>query len=377
MQRSLLPFLVFAVTFSTASAQTCGPNEVLLRNDNLPAVPSGLTGAAVIQGLCENEGMGAVFDVSGIGQQVQIKRVAGALLNAGGANGVNCVVNLQIYDGVTFSGGVPVLGPLVFDWAAATGTNISFTSSAINTHDISGNNVVVTSGQAVVCWTMLFNLGAGTCASGYSTNFATDFTAGGFNPPCMTNQQTNLIFITGQGWRLVENAQVSGIPICGGFFNAYNGNWIIRACAEDVTPQNPLTMNFLPTDTYTPNGFPHLVQFNVDVIQNPGLAGQLFIPIVSATLGTTPFQGFDIPVLIDFVTNEYFNNPAVKAFFDLTPPVSNYFGVVPPAGSATGIISIPASFAPPFPIPLHFCFMTVSGPSVTAVSAAHTLTLTP
>jgi hypothetical protein len=210
-----------------AEAQTCGPNEVFLKNDTLPAVPSGPLAVAVIRGLCEGEAMGAVFDVSGIGTQVQLQNAAFGFFNVAGANGIQAVVNLKVHDGITWSGGVPTLGPEIFDWANVTGSSIAATTHAINTVDTSAQNIVVTSGKLVITWWMDINPN-GDCPSGYTSNFGTDDGSGA----CSAVPQQNLLYISGTGWRDPSTAAIGPFPLCPLY---YNGNWVLRACVKNVS----------------------------------------------------------------------------------------------------------------------------------------------
>lgn len=366
MKRSMIAAFLVAVSATMAIAQGCAPATTFLKNDNLPAVPSGPLAVSVIPGLCEGEAIGAIFDVSSIGSVVRIDNAAVGYFNNAGANGIQAAVNLQIYDGVTFSGTTPVLGPLVFDFGVATNASVGVTSTAINVVDISSFNVNVTSGKMVVVWEMDFNVLGGTCATGYTTNFGTD------NPSltsvCTTPSQKNLVRITGQGWRDVRFATVSGFPLCPFFIN---GNWVIRACARDVTPVNPLTINFFPSAATTAGGLT-LVQF----VGTPADGGKIYIPVISCTLGSTPIPGttLSLPFLIDVCSNYYLNDLTFSVFA-LTPP-PNKFGFLLPNGTASGTVSIPLNVvAPPGGIPIHFCWALLNGPTIEGISQLKTLTI--
>ncbi|HKB15618.1 MAG TPA: hypothetical protein VKF62_06100, partial [Planctomycetota bacterium] len=127
-----------------------------------------------------------------------------------------------------------------FKWSTATGSSIGLTSSGINlSPSLSSFNVVASSGKIVVAWWMEVNALAGSCPTGYTTNFATDGTCAGLFCPCTAGSQKNLIFIQGQGWRDAATATVLGFPLCPGF---YNGNWLIRACVEPVGCPTPLVL---------------------------------------------------------------------------------------------------------------------------------------
>jgi hypothetical protein len=224
---------VFLALAHTAPAQTCSQSgQILLKNDNLPDVPGTAT-VSVIPGLCEGEAMGCVFDVSNqtvFSNEVKVAMCAGAYINVANTNGIAAVVDLEIYDGITWNGNVPTFGPRVFEFESAAGANVQFNSSGINTLDISSFNVTVTSGKLVVVWEMLINTAPGSCATGYQTNFATDNYLPACSAPC-TPVKKNLIYIQGQGWRDPMTATISGNPLCSCY---YAGNWIIRACVEPV-----------------------------------------------------------------------------------------------------------------------------------------------
>ncbi len=228
MHRTLL-FTLGGLLLSagTASAQTCGPNEVFLKNDTLPDIPTGPLAVAVIRGLCEGEAMGAVFDVASVGTMVQLQNAAFGFFNVAGANGIQAIVNLKVHDGITWSGGIPTLGPEVFDWESATGSSIAATTHAINTLDVSGQNIVITSGKMVVTWWMDFNPN-GTCAGGYTSDFGTD----DGSAPCSAVPQRNLLFVQGTGWRDPSTFAIGPIQLCPQY---YNGNWIMRACVKNVS----------------------------------------------------------------------------------------------------------------------------------------------
>jgi hypothetical protein len=212
-------------------AQNCAPGQSFLKNDVLPANP-GTASVSVIQGLCEGEAAGCVFDVTAVGAQVKLKSAAVGYVQAGGVNGTQALVNLKVYDGITFPGGIPQLGPEVFDFEAATQGSIGVTSSGINTVDLVNFDIPISSGKMVVTWWMDFNP-IGTCPTGYAANFATDYPSGVAN--CNTHQK-NLIYIQGTGWRDASTATVSGFPLCPLY---YAGNWMMRACVEAGGPTTP------------------------------------------------------------------------------------------------------------------------------------------
>jgi len=222
--------LVVAASSPHAHAQGCAVNsQIFLKNDNLPVLP-GTQPVSIIPGLCEGEAMGCVFDVSGqqFSSEVKVNSVSGAFINPANVAGITAIVDLEIYDGITWVGTTPVLGPKVFDFENDAGANIQFGSSGVNTVDISNFDVRISSGQLVVAWFLELTQSSGSCATGYTTNFATDNNLSPCAAPCGPIRK-NLIFIQGQGWRDPMTATVSGFPLCSCF---YAGNWIIRACVE-------------------------------------------------------------------------------------------------------------------------------------------------
>ena len=229
----LLPACVLALA-TTAPAQVCGSGESFFKNDDLPQVPTGSESVSVVPGLCEGEAIGCVIDVSSLGASAVIRAASVAYVNAGGASGIQAEANLKLYDGISWSGGLPSFGPLVFDFNTAAGASVGLISSGINQVSLAGFDPVITSGTAVVVWEMLSNPLGGNCATGYQTNFATDHP----NGPACSPQQKNLIFIQGQGWRDVTTATVSGFALCPLFVA---GDWIIRVCAEGSAPSGPVS----------------------------------------------------------------------------------------------------------------------------------------
>ena len=228
MRRSIALFIAaLAISSGLAHAQLCPPNQVFLKTDTLPDIPVGPLPVAVIRGLCEGEAMGAVYDVSSIGSMVKLENGAFGFFNVAGANGIQAVINLKVYDGITWSGNTPILGPEIFDWATATGSSIAGTTHSINTLDVSAQNIVVTSGKLVVTWWLDFNPN-GDCTNGYTSDFGTD----DGSPPCSSVPHRNLMFIQGAGWVDPSSYAIGPFNLCP---NYYNGNWIMRVCVSNVS----------------------------------------------------------------------------------------------------------------------------------------------
>jgi hypothetical protein len=337
-----------------AWSQSC-PGQNFFKNDILPANPSGALSLSVIPGLCEDEACGARFLLPG-GTPQKLQRVAVGFASAGGAQGATALVNVEIYNGVSFAGAVATLGPKVFDLEQATGANFQVTSSGINEFDLTPYNVVVNGAgdnDFVVAFRMRFNPN-GACATGFQTNFFTDNTQGGLFGcnPSITPQGKNLIFIEGQGWRDPALATVSGFPLCPLF---YSGNWAIRACSTNAGPTNPLQVSVsgspvppggLATLTFTAPGFA-----GVPFIAAASLGNNPGIPVVS---GNPPVAG-TIPLNFDALLQASLAGSGV--FF-------GFQAAFLPNGTAPGVILLPnnpnlsglgfyVAFVaiPPFPAP--------------------------
>lgn len=347
-----------------AAAQTCGPNSVLLINDNLPAVPPpvGLQ-VAIIQGLCEGEGCAAVFDVSSFGAPVKVNAASVGYFSPPPSGGLVATANLQYFDGITFdAAGVPTLGPPIFD-LNQLGNSVQLTSSAINTFDTSGANAIVTSGKLVVAWTMNIQAtAAGSCATGYSTNFATDATA----PfPCTITPGKNLIKILGQGWRDSALASVAtpfgNVPLCPFYLN---GNWLIRACVEPVASVNPLSIAYSPSSPVS-NGSVVFAGFSSDA----SFAGHTYLaaPAFAPALPGSPFPiPLDDPLTLAYLSGD----PVIASFF------TNFSGTLSATGNGGGIIGLPLLPPAALPFTLQVAFVTLDpGGALSGVSDAAALVI--
>lgn len=186
----------------------------------------------VIAGLCDGEAAAQVFTLpTGMGAQ-KLTKVSVGYGHGGGTSGFNSLANLEIYDGLTWNGQIPVLGTKVFDMENDYLTSVQVITHGINEVDMSAYNVIVgndASKKFVVAFRSSFNPWC-TCGSACQVNFFTDFD--GVSPfVCHTTPKTSLIDIQGQGWRDASVATVSGFPLCPIYFN---GNWVIRACTENA-----------------------------------------------------------------------------------------------------------------------------------------------
>jgi hypothetical protein len=347
MGRSMI---VLLVCLAPAAAQVCATGtETFLKNDNLPQVPSGPTATSVIQGLCEGEACGAVFNVAGIGPSVKANLAAVGYFNVAGANGITAAADLEFYDGVSFSGpnlSVATLGPLIFSWSTATGSSIQLASHAINqSQDLSSYNVVATSGQLVCVWWMDFNPLGGSCPTGYQTNFGTDYAGG--SCASTTPAQKNLIYIQGQGWRDASKATVSGFPLCPIF---YAGNWVIRVCVEPTAPPAVLTI-FGPPNP--PPGLNLTLQYSSPADPNAAY-------VCGLSLGTSPGIPWPpygtVPLNDDFALQfmlpDIFEQPGAPTNF-----CTGFTGNLNGSGVAFGNFLVP----PVSGITLHFAFVALTG----------------
>lgn len=232
---------------AAAAAQNCPGPGTFWKRDNLPQVP-GLSIFAVVPGVCEGESAGVVFEMPANMAPQKLTQVTAPWGegNAGVA-GFQAQLDVEVYDGVSFTGGIPNMGTQVFS-LGALGQGMNVATNGLNSLDVSSYDIVVGLAPATgtppvrrfaICFRVDLNLGPGTCAAGYTSNFFTDTTALG--GPCTTPQRTALIEMQGQGWRDASLAQFTGLPlaICP---IAYNGTWAIRACSVDAFPASFTTI---------------------------------------------------------------------------------------------------------------------------------------
>lgn len=236
MLRALAPLVLAAAAIAlapdAARAQACpGPNDNFWKNDGLPQIPGGAFAVAVVPGLCQGEAIGAVFTLPSAQSPQLLNKVAVGFGNQFGTSGFQALANVEIYDGVTWSGNKPTLGAKLFDLEAQTQSSMQVFTHGIVEFDMTPYNVTVGNGKNtfVVAFRSSFNPN-GNCTSGFPSNFVTD-AAQSFN--CTSTPKKNLMDIQGQGWVDPSNATVQGFPLCPLF---YNGDWIIRACSTPVSP---------------------------------------------------------------------------------------------------------------------------------------------
>jgi hypothetical protein len=224
--------LAAAACAAPAAAQNCpSGTDLTFKNDNLPLVPVGPIAASVIPGLCEGEAIGAVFTLPPGSPPQKLLQVSVGFGHGSGVGGFQALLNVEIYDGITWSSGIPTLGPKVYDLNADQQTDMQVFTHGLNLLDLSGEDVTVGNGtnKYVVAFRMNFNP-TGTCGTGHPANFMTDNSCALFCA-CSSGSQKNLVDLQGQAWRDVSTAMVSGFALCPLFIN---GNWLIRACTEEA-----------------------------------------------------------------------------------------------------------------------------------------------
>ena len=243
----VLSLLLYALVTSSGTAQGCPGPGTFWKRDTLPVTPSSLTGVSVIQGLCEGESAGVVFEMPATMPVQRLTQVVAPWGAALGVGGFQAALDVEIYDGVSFSGANVNMGTLVFSLSSQATANMQVQSHGLNTLDTSTYNIIVGAAPATgnppvrrfaVCFRVDLNLHpTGTCATGYPANFFTDNSQQPTFPfTCnnvITPQRTSIIEIQGQGWRDAALATVTGVQLCPLY---YSGIWCIRACSEDAFP---------------------------------------------------------------------------------------------------------------------------------------------
>ncbi|MSR74437.1 MAG: hypothetical protein EXS14_03050 [Planctomycetes bacterium] len=333
--RILATLVLVTACCSVLSAQACPTaSNTFWKRDTLPAIPgSSPLSLSVIQGLCEGEAAAVVFTLP-VGMPPQkLSQVVAPFGAAGGANGFVAQLNVEVYDGVSWSGGLPNMGTQVFDLANSTGNAMQVTSTGLNTLDVSQYNIVVGNNPANRRFAIAFRLDFnpnGTCAAGYPANLFTDnatqFSL--FCNPNITPTQTSLMYIIGQGWRDAATASVSGFQLCPIY---YAGIWAIRACSFNAPPLNPLQVTSLSAMPVQTPGTA-ILQFIA-----PGFNGYPYVAALSfGTTGGlfTPF-GQQVPL-----------TPDPLFFWSVDPVASagillNFQGLVGSGGTGTALVNIP------------------------------------
>ncbi|MBI5851668.1 MAG: hypothetical protein HZB39_11685 [Planctomycetes bacterium] len=301
-------FFLSLLLTSLVAAQNCGTGNIILKNDTLPDLPSGATAVGVVPGLCEGEAAMSIFQTGG---PVSVNSVAVMFGSYAGTNGVQAVVDIEIYDGITPGvGGRWVLGPRVFR-LSDLGSNLQIQTHGINTYTLPAP-VRVTSGQCVVGWRMVLNTATGSCASGYTANFCVDAA-----PTCRPG--INVLDAIGHGPIDPVTYNGFGVPLCPIYFR---GSWIIRAC---VTPE--ITTGW--TGNPAPGG---LVQLQ---LRAPGHGNERYLLMAASGAST----GFATPwgrIPLD-------NDWLFQCFFGACRPAMfiNDFALLNAAGDGFAVLRIP------------------------------------
>lgn len=267
-----------------APAQTCGGTTTFWQRDTLPADPTSIpTGVSVIQGINEGESAGVVFELpAGMPPQV-LTRVVAPWGAAFGASGFQALLDVEVYDGVSFSGATVNMGQRVFQLSTTAAQNLSAQSHGLNTLDVTPYGIVVGGQPPVngvrrfaVCFRVDVNLHpTGSNQTGWPASFFTDNASLQFTcNPSVTPTGTSILEIAGQGWRDAALATVQGVPLCPLFFS---GVFAIRACTEDAFPA---------TYTITQPGCPNSIGTSTLLAaQSPRLGQTLLVNITDLPIG--------------------------------------------------------------------------------------------
>jgi hypothetical protein len=332
--RTVTALVLYALS-TVLCAQACpSPSNTFWKRDTLPAIPGSTPlSFSVIQGLCEGEAAAVVFNLPAGMPPQKLTQVVAPFGAAGGASGFVAQLNVEVFDGVSFSGQIPNMGTQVFDLGNVTSSAMQVTTTGLNTLDVSSYNITVgnnpTHRRFAIAFRLDFNPN-GNCTTGYPANLFTDNTvsSGFFCNPNITPAQTSLLDIAGQGWRDGAYATVSGFPLCPFY---YAGIWAIRCCSTNAAPPNPLQITSLSTmPIQTPgtcvlqfnvpgfNGFPYVAALSF------GTSGGLFVP-----------GGAQVPL-----------TPDPLFFWSIDPASSgsmlfNFQGIVGASGTGTALLNIP------------------------------------
>ena len=311
MLARLLPFAVLAVLATSTAAQGC-TTGTFWKRDALPDIPSSIpTAVSVIRGMCEGESAGVVFEMPA-GMPVQnITKVVAPWGAAFGASGFQAALDLEVYDGVSFSGQNVNMGQLVFSLTQEANQNLQVQSHALNELDTSIYDIIVGAQPPVagvrrfaICFRCDVNFHpAGSCASGWPANFFTDNSQPATFPfqcnPNITPTQTSIMQIAGQGWRDAALATVTGVQLCPLF---YSGVFAIRCCSEDAFPATyqtygPGCPNSIGTSQLINGVLPRLGQTMIVNVTNLPAGFGLMITGTSNQVSTLGFLPADLTSL--------------------------------------------------------------------------------
>lgn len=222
-RRLLVAALCGAFFATTAAAQGC-PTGTFWKRDTLPDVPTGLTGVSVIQGMCEGESAGVVFEMPANMPPQRITQVVAPWGAGLGVNGFQALLDVEVYDGVSFSGAFANMGTRVFSLTQAGAAEMNVQSHGLNTLDTSTFNIIVGNAPATgtppvrrfaICFRTNLNLHpSGSCASGWPANFFTDNAQqpGLFCNNTITPQRTSLIEISEDAYPAFYTTFGNGCP---------------------------------------------------------------------------------------------------------------------------------------------------------------------
>jgi hypothetical protein len=330
---------LFVVILAGLYGQPCAtPSDNYWQRDSLPSTSTSVpTAVGVVLGLCEGESGGVVFELPVGMPPQQITQVVAPWGAIGGVAGFNAILDLMVFDGVTFPGGIPNMGTQVFS-LGGVGSSMQVTSHGLNVLDVSAFGITVGNSAAsrkfVIAFRVDFNLHpTGSCATFWPANFFTDASgaAGTFCNSTVTPPQTSLMEISGQGWRDASTAIVQGTQLCP---NYYRGIWVIRACSRDAAPANLFqVVSLSPLPITAPGTL--ILRFDL-----PGFQGYPYL--AAASLGNLP--GIATPYgTIPLNPDALFN-------FSLDPVLSagiflNFTGTVGGTGTGTGLINLPAGIS--------------------------------
>lgn len=299
---SLRAIVLFATT-STALAQGCPGPGTFWKRDTLPVVPAGLTSVGVIRGMCEGESAGVVFEMPANMPVQRITQVVAPWGHApSGTPGFQAALDIEVYDGVSFSGANVNMGTMVFSLSSAAASNMQVQTHGLNTFDTSPYNIIVGAAaptgsppvrRFAVCFRCDLNAYPSTCAQGYNANFFTDAqTLLSLNcDPTVTPPRTSVMELQGIGWRDASLATVQGVQLCPLY---YRGIFCIRACSEDAFPASytifgPGCPNTLGTSHLAVAQLPRLGQsMLVNVTNIPQMIGLMITGVSDTVSGLGP-----------------------------------------------------------------------------------------
>jgi len=306
-----LALLLSLTSASALTGQGC-TSGTFWQRDSLPASPSSLPlSVSVIQGMCEGESAGVVFEMPATMSVQKITKVVAPWGAAFGANGFQAALDVEVYDGVSFSGQNVNMGQLVFSLTQNASQSMQVSSHALNELDTSPYNIIVGAQPAIggvrrfaICFRMDLNFHpSGSCATGWPANFFTDNSQTPTFPfacnPNITPTQTSIIQIIGQGWRDAALASVSGIQLCPIY---YSGVWAIRCCSEDAFPATysnygPGCATSIGTPTLVNAALPRLGATMITNVLNMPTGLGLMVTGVSNQVSTLGFLPVDLTAL--------------------------------------------------------------------------------